>query len=97
MNEKSDDFLAISTISLLCINSVRDFNLVCPTILGSNVFKILRGDRERLFYWAHFLVWPMGGGLMGETCVSCLFKGSGSVYLIDNKNVEFIYFQILKI
>ena len=34
---------------------------------------------------------------MGETCVSCLFKGSGSVYLIDNNNVEFLYFQIPKI
>ena len=38
-----------------------------------------------------------GGGLMDETCVSCLFKGSGGVYLIENDNVEFIYFQILKI
>lgn len=34
---------------------------------------------------------------MGETCVSCLFKGRGGVYLIENDNVEFIYFQILKI
>ena len=28
LNEKSDDFLAISTISLLCINSVKNFNCV---------------------------------------------------------------------
>ena len=58
---------------------------MCPTILGSNVFKILTGDWGRLFYWAHFQVWPVGGGLMAETCVSCLF------YLLpDSENMSAI-------